>query len=422
MGFFKRPCFRCLLLFCALGFAVEQTSAQNVGGFILGKIQNFQQTSSAPPITDSMQPFQFGSLITMGTATINSAMATFSGTASPRSYTPVGNGDFSILDTFTTQAQLDSAYGTGTYNLSIDTSAGTFSRSIFLFPFSYPTMPMLTVPAGNWQSGMVVIDSAADYMFTWNNFSNAQPADMIELIVGTSTYGPFPASQTSFTLTADMLQPGMIYSCDIAFIRIAGASGGDPNIGPGYAVLVKNTEFTLRTLMPALALTSALSRKTHGSAGVFDVDLPLSGTAGIECRTGGAGANHEIVITFTNNIVSGNATVTSGMGNAGPPVFSGNTMIVDLTGVANAQTLTLTLSNVTDEFSQTLPDTAFNISFLLGDTNGNGAVNASDVSQTKARIGQTLDATNFRNDVNVNGTINATDAALVKSAVGTGLP
>src|SRR5947199_286670 len=33
-------------------------------------------------------------------------------------------------------------------------------------------------------------------------------------------------------------------------------------------------------------LTLAVSRKTHGGAGVFDVNLPLSGLAGIECRSG----------------------------------------------------------------------------------------------------------------------------------------
>src|SRR5438046_1409685 len=84
-------------------FSVATATAQNVAGFIHGKIQNFQQTSSAGPVVNSAQPFQFGSLITMGTATINSATLTFSGTASPRAYSAKGDGNFSILDTFATQ-------------------------------------------------------------------------------------------------------------------------------------------------------------------------------------------------------------------------------------------------------------------------------------------------------------------------------
>src|SRR4029077_17158393 len=34
---------------------------------------------------------------------------------------------------------------------------------------------------------------------------------------------------------------------------------------------------------------SAVSQKTHGTAGTFNVPLPLSGPVGIECRTGQPG-------------------------------------------------------------------------------------------------------------------------------------
>ena len=220
---------RWTLLLLALTVSTATSFAQNVGGFIHGKIQNFQQTSPAAPVVNSAQPFQFGSLITMGTATINSATLTFSGTASPRTYSAVvGTGDFSILDTFTTQAQLDSAYQNGNFTVSIDTSAGIFSRTIFLFPFSYPTTPMLTVPASNWQSGTLVIDPTLDYTFTWNAFANAQAADVIELVIRNSgvTLTPFPATQTSFTLPAGSLQPGTTYTCDLAFVRVAGVTAG----------------------------------------------------------------------------------------------------------------------------------------------------------------------------------------------------
>jgi uncharacterized MnhB-related membrane protein len=59
---------------------------------------------------------------------------------------------------------------------------------------------------------------------------------------------------------------------------------------------------------------------------------------------------------------------------------------------------------------------------LIGDVNGNGAVNASDVALAKSRIGQPVNPATFRSDTNADGSINATDVALVKSAVGTGLP
>ena len=97
-------------------------------------------------------------------------------------------------------------------------------------------------------------------------------------------------------------------------------------------------------------------------------------------------------------------------------------MTVNLTGVTNAQTTTVSLDNVTDSSSQVLPTTAIAIGFLVGDTSGNGSVNASDVSQTKLQSGQVVTATNFREDVTVNGSINASDVSLVKSNSGTALP
>jgi uncharacterized MnhB-related membrane protein len=97
-------------------------------------------------------------------------------------------------------------------------------------------------------------------------------------------------------------------------------------------------------------------------------------------------------------------------------------MIVNVTGVTNAQILTVTLSNVTDVFNQIAGNTSVNIGFLAGDTNANRTVNAADVAQTKARLGQAADGTNFRSDVNANGSINAADVAIVKANLGTALP
>jgi len=180
-----------------------------------------------------------------------------------------------------------------------------------------------------------------------------------------------------------------------------------------------NKVYAFTVPVPALQLTSAVSRKTHGAAGTFDIPLPLSGSPGVECRTGGATGDYTQVFTFTNNVTSGNASVTGGIGSvSGMPVFSGNTMTVNLTGVANAQTLTVTLSGVTDEFSQVLPDTPVSVNMLIGDTNGNGVVNATDVAQTKAQVGQSVTSSNFRTDVNASGIINATDVAIVKAHSG----
>jgi len=230
---------------------LESTSAQSVAGFAIGKFQNFRQTSSAAPVADGAQPFQFISAVLPGSATLNSGTLTFTGTASPRTYTLGANGDLNIIDTFTTQSQMDLAYGSGNYTLSMNTSAGTFSRSILLFSlFGYPTTPMLTVPANNWQGGALMIDPAFDYTFTWNSFANAQATDVIQLAIRNSglNFGQFSATQTSFTLTAGSLQPNTTYTADLAFIRLAGFFAGDTDVGQGFAGLVKDNTFTIVTI------------------------------------------------------------------------------------------------------------------------------------------------------------------------------
>jgi hypothetical protein len=171
----------------------------------------------------------------------------------------------------------------------------------------------------------------------------------------------------------------------------------------------------------ALQLSGAVSRKTHGTSGTFDINLPLVGEPGVECRA--SGGAQTLVLTFNNNVVSGNATVTSGTGSvAGSPVFAANTMTLNLAGVADAQTISITLHNVTDSFGQVLPDRVVSMNVLMGDVNGSKAVNATDVGQIKAESGRAVTSANFRADLNPNGSINASDVALLKLRSGAGLP
>ena len=176
---------------------------------------------------------------------------------------------------------------------------------------------------------------------------------------------------------------------------------------------------------PSLQITSAVSRKTHGAAGTFDIDLPLTGAPGIECRD--SAGNHTLVFTFSNAVVSGNASVISGTGNvSGSPTFAGKTMTVTLTGITNAQQIAIKLNSVTDSVAQVLPDVTVNMIALVGDTTGNKAVNASDISQIKLQSGTpvngAIDTSNFREDVTVDGSINSSDVSMAKLNAGTGVP
>jgi N-acetylneuraminic acid mutarotase len=165
---------------------------------------------------------------------------------------------------------------------------------------------------------------------------------------------------------------------------------------------------------------SAFSRKTHGAAGTFDISLPLSGNVGIECRSGGATNDYQMIINFATTVTVSSASVTSGTGSVSSFSVSGPQVTVNLTGVNDVQKITVTLFNVND--GTHMGNVPVSMGVLVGDVNGNAVVNAFDVGVTKAQVGQPVTDSDFREDVNANGTISSTDVALVKSKVGTALP
>jgi hypothetical protein len=186
-------------------------------------------------------------------------------------------------------------------------------------------------------------------------------------------------------------------------------------------------------VFPAVpTVTSAVSRKAHGGAGNFDVNLPLTGTPGIECRSTGGTNDYSMIVTFAGNVTvtgSPQAQVTVGSGCVGSGgVCSGNVSVsanvvtVPLTNIASAQTINVRINGVNSTADAPATDFTIPMSILIGDTNANATVNAADVAQTKARLGQTVGAGNFRSDVNANGSINAADTAIIKQNSGTSLP
>jgi hypothetical protein len=167
-------------------------------------------------------------------------------------------------------------------------------------------------------------------------------------------------------------------------------------------------------------LLKVSSRKVHGTT-AFDVNLPLVQPYGIEPRSGGTSGNHVIVFHFANPVLSC-GTASSNAGTAtNDAASSGNDCLVDVTGVSNAQYVTVTLAGTVDNHGNqgNVPVT---FGLLLGDTTGNGIVNSSDISQTQSQSGHPVNSGNFREDVTVNGIINSSDISLVQSKSGTALP
>jgi serine protease AprX len=300
----------------------------------------------------------------------------------------------------------DEAYSIGALNNGTDTIASFSSRGPVTADGSNRLKPDLSAPGTSVRSAWN--SSVNSYVFL-DGTSMATPhvAGAVALL-----WSARPELRNDLDATEAALNQSAVHilsnTCD-------SGPPASPNNTYGYGRL------DALAAVQQLALTTAVSRKTHGSAGTFDVLLPVSGEPGVECRS--TNGKYTFVFTFSSDVISGDAAVTSGTGRVqGNPVFSGSTMTINLAAVADVQKITVTLSNVTSSTSQVLPDTTVSANILIGDTTADKTVDQSDLRQTKGQIGMTVTAANFRNDVRVSGSITSVDARLVRSDRGHTLP
>jgi len=114
-----------------------------------------------------------------------------------------------------------------------------------------------------------------------------------------------------------------------------------------------------------------------------------------------------------------------------------------LTGVDNAQTVSVALANVTDASGNSSATVSATMEVLIGDVNASKGATATmfrswsrkrqtagstnfqtdvNTSQTKSRSGQLTSEDNFRSDVNLDGRINVGDTNFVKAHAGSARP
>ena len=176
-------------------------------------------------------------------------------------------------------------------------------------------------------------------------------------------------------------------------------------------------------------LTAAVSRKTHGGAGDFDIDLISSAATGAtECRSGGP---TRIVITFDADVavedgsldIGDEITVTANL--PGPisvnnQAITGNVLSFMLSGVPDGSCLSITLHGIARDngaggLDTVMSDQELQQAVRSGDTTDNGKVSSADVNHTSNNTGPTTGA-KARNDINSDGVVDGADANHVKSA------
>jgi hypothetical protein len=165
-----------------------------------------------------------------------------------------------------------------------------------------------------------------------------------------------------------------------------------------------------------LNLVSAASRLTHGTAGTFDIAMPLTGTSGVEDRSS---STYNAVFTFDAPVTSGEVTVLSGTATVGAISFSGNSMTAQLTGVTSAEVVTLHVQNINGDG---LPHGDVPFGFLTADVNANRLVDRPDQQQINTDKNQPVTSSNFRDDINLSGVVDRPDVQSVQTNRGHSIP
>lgn len=201
-------------------------------------------------------------------------------------------------------------------------------------------------------------------------------------------------------------------------------SGCDSVSGNQCTLLTNAARAPMATFAGSVNLLSVVSRKTHGAAGDFNLNIDtraaISGNVTVEPRVGASG--HKIVFVFDGAVsVAGTASAVNGSGaNVAGVTQSalGNEVIVNLPVLPNGSRATVTLTGVNGG-AQVL---TASIGFLIGDVDGSRTVIQQDTSAIKARSGQGTTLQNARYDINASGLIGSADVSATKARLNATLP
>ena len=219
------------LAFLAIGTATIAQAASDVGPYYwIFKRADFTQTSTANPVPAGA-PFHFNSLVTRasgGSFTGATSMITPPPTGiinTPQNYSLFGDGSLTYDAYFGSQANLDSAFGSGGYSLDIRGSMQEFTPTLHVsgassFP---PEIPKISnFPFSN---GELVVHPTAAFTLSWNSFASHDFVD--DVIVLTIARGNatvlrevLAPTVTSRAFAANFFQAEQVYTIEISFVKV----------------------------------------------------------------------------------------------------------------------------------------------------------------------------------------------------------
>ncbi|MEO5753926.1 MAG: dockerin type I domain-containing protein [Chthoniobacterales bacterium] len=172
----------------------------------------------------------------------------------------------------------------------------------------------------------------------------------------------------------------------------------------------------------SLLFVVAASIKDH-----FRVELPLTGPAGVESRSGGVAGKYNIYLTFNHSLTSVGGATTS-CGDIGRVIIDprdAHNVLISLTNVSNAcngSYLNIAATDIIDETGHLMSEAAVTMGLLIGDVTGNKLVDQDDLQIIRRYGEQSTSTLNFRSDVDVDGFIDQADFRAAKRHLGASLP
>lgn len=229
--------------------------------YSISKHWNYKQASDAAPVFDASE---YGgatfSAMVAGPQDLTSASVKAPGAASATPlevipYTDGTNRTAYFFASFTNNAtEVNTAYPFGTYTISASGSGSVGSVNI-----SFPDDGKPPVPQVNNFTAAQSVNPDADFTLLFNGISSPKTNDWISIVItdGTNIVFQLPDAcdtvqltntATSVVIPKGTIKTGIVYRATLSYSHIAGSgpvlyTGGDP----GWATVMKSTDFTIKT-------------------------------------------------------------------------------------------------------------------------------------------------------------------------------
>ena len=306
------------------------------------------------------------------------------------------------------------AGGTASASLTVQLpSPPTLSKAFGAASIAIGQSTSLTFTVGNPNATFTTLTNIIFFDSLPSGMVVANPTGLVNNCGG--SINNVSAGDSVISMSGVNLAPGAscTWKVDVAAIS-AGAKNNTTSATTSNESAAGGTASASLNVLGMPGFVGASSRKTHGTAGTFD--LPLAATPLNPTTEPRAGPTQTIVMTFDRAIVSAdNPTISEGAATFGSMSFSGNDVTMNFTGVTNPQYVTFNLTNVTATDGGTGGTGSVRVGFLFGDVTQSRQVTVSDVGTVNSVLLQAVSNANFLKDVNVDGKLTVSDVGLTNA-------